>query len=306
MKTLSYRHKRYSVRRTADVKFGVGGIGFSTTSGALRYRDLLLDIYEPIGNDDSERPALILAFGGAFHRGSRVDDMVQEGEHRNTPISEYCHEFARRGYVCFSIDYRLMQEAPDPGSTPTLPAGIALNTERVNYVRGLLGLAPCTQQDMAFEIEAATDDMTLAVSFVRARSRHFNIDANRIAIGGFSAGAIIALNAALAERVAVAAVLALSGRISMATANQFVRHAKDGPALLMFIGENDLPAMLEDLDAPTRHLSQLGIPTQVVRIANATHFYLRSAQVKAPDGTPSDVETSIADFLYTHLRLADL
>jgi predicted esterase len=304
--SVPYLSKTKAVRVTENVKYAVGGIGYDAARGPAGYRDLMLDVYEPVDDRGRLRPALIMAFGGAFHRGTKLNDIVEEGEHRNTPVSDYCREFARRGYVCFSIDYRLMQEAPDPGVTPTMLPGPPLNLDRIDYVRSLLGLHPCTQQMMADEIEAATDDMSNAVAFVRSRSFAFGVDVNRIAIGGFSAGAIVALNSALAERTPTAAVVALSGRISLATAETCISGAPGEPPILMFIGECDLPVMLDNLDGPAEHMTRMGLPHQIVRIPGATHFYPRTAAVTAADGSRTDVETLMARFLYDRLGLAEL
>jgi predicted esterase/ketosteroid isomerase-like protein len=304
LEAVPFLSKTATVRVVKDVKFGSAGVGFTRPEGAARHRDLTLDIYQPEGTSRTPRPALIMAFGGAFHRGSKENDVVEEGVHRNTPVSEYCREFARRGYVCFSIDYRLMQEAPDPGVTPTMEPGAPVNVDRVNYVRNLLGFAPCTQQMMIDEIEAATDDMSRAVAFVRSRSAAFGIDPARIAIGGFSAGAIMAINAALAERVPAAAVLALSGRMSMAAAETYVTGAE--PPLLMIVGENDLPGIRDNIDGPVRHMTSMGATCQLITVPGATHFYPRTASVVTPDGARSDVESVAADFLHRHLRLAEL
>ena len=303
---LAFLSKRHTVNVTENITYGTGGIGYSREHGATRMRDLLLDMYAPAEPANHPRPALIMAFGGSFHRGTKADDTVTEGEHRNTPVSAYCREFARRGYVCFSIDYRLMQEAPDPGITPTMPPGTPFNVDRINHVRDVLNLPPCTQQMMGDEIEAATDDMVKAVSFVRSRAKAFNVDFNRIAIGGFSAGAVIALNAALAERAPAAAVVALSGRITLPSAQAYINGEPGEPPLLMFLGENDLPVMLENLDEPAAHMRKMALPHRIVRIAGATHFYPATSPVETQDGTHSDVETEIARFLYQHMRLAAL
>jgi acetyl esterase/lipase len=303
----SIRHTRYlekvfDVLVTEGVKFGVGAIDWSPARGATRFRPLLLDVYEPDERPTSLRPALVLAFGGAFQRGTRKDDVVGEPPHRNTAISEYCRQFARRGYVCFAIDYRLMPEAPDPGTTPTWIAGATINVDRANFVRDLLGLEPCTPQMMIETVEAATDDITAAVSFVRARCHDLMIDPQRIALGGFSAGATAAINSAFAEMSPVAAVVALSGRMTLQSAQAYVPDAKRPPVFMTF-GENDLPGSLEDLEPRCRHFEKIGLAHEVVRIAGATHFYPQASQVKRKDGSLTDLETLIAEFLFEHLRL---
>lgn len=302
---IPFLHGTFDVRVTRDVKYGEGKVGFSADGASRGYRDLRLDVYEPVTASDRPRPALIMAFGGAFHRGSKSEE-VFEGENPCTGVAEYCRQFARRGYVCFSIDYRLMQEAPDPGITPTLPENQALNLDRTNYVREILGLPPCTRQMMADTIEAGTDDVSRAVSFVRARSRAYNVDVSRIAIGGFSAGATLALNAGFAERAPVAAVVALSGRLGSATMNVHVTGAAGEPAMLLFHGENDLPAVLSHLDEMDQHFSKVGIDHEIVCVRGENHFYLRSAGVQRRDGSSTDVETLMAEFLYRRLGLDKL
>lgn len=296
--------KIYDVRVTPDVTYGVGGVDFSPERGAARYRALKLDIYQPVPETNQPRPALIMAFGGAFHRGSKSLE-VFEGENPSTAIAEYCREFARRGYVCFSIDYRLMQEAPDPGTTPFLLPGQPQNRDRIDFVRNILGLPPSTPQMMADTLEAATDDMTRAVNFVRSQSRTYNVDITRIAVGGFSAGAAIALNSAFAERAPVAAVVALSGRIAGPTLETHVTGTADEPAMLLYYGENDLPVILGGVDEMRQHMTEVGVENQFVHVAGQNHFYLRTAVVDREDGGKTDVETLMAEFLYAKLGLAD-
>lgn len=296
--------KIYDVRVTPDVTYGVGGVDFSPERGAARYRALKLDIYQPVPETNQPRPALIMAFGGAFHRGSKSLE-VFEGENPSTAIAEYCREFARRGYVCFSIDYRLMQEAPDPGATPFLLPGQPQNRDRIDFVRNILGLPPSTPQMMADTLEAATDDMTRAVNFVRSQSRTYNVDITRIAVGGFSAGAAIALNSAFAERAPVAAVVALSGRIAGPTLETHVTGTAGEPAMLLYYGENDLPVILGGVDEMRQHMTEVGVENQFVHVAGQNHFYLRTAVVDREDGGKTDVETLMAEFLYAKLGLAD-
>jgi acetyl esterase/lipase len=302
---MPYLDKIYDVAFTPDVVYGVGGVGYVAGQGPARYRDLKLDVYRPVSDSKALRPALILAFGGAFHRGAKGAE-VFEGENPSTAMADYCREFARRGYVCFSIDYRLMQEAPDPGVTPFLLPGQPQNTDRIDFVRNILGLPPCTPQMMADTLEAATDDMTKAVNFVRNRSQAYGVDVTRIVCGGFSAGAAIALNSAFAERAPVAAVLALSGRIAGPTMDVHLTDSATAPAALLFHGERDLPVILGGIAEMRDHFNRVGIANRFVHVAGADHFYRRTATVERADGKASDVETAIAEFLYDTLRLAGI
>jgi acetyl esterase/lipase len=301
----SYINKVYDVSFTEDITYGTAGVDYVAGRGPGRYRDLKLDVYQPIAVGSESRPALILAFGGAFHRGTKGAE-VFEGENPSTAMAEYCREFARRGYVCFSIDYRLMQEAPDPGVTPFLLPNQPQNRDRIDFVRNLLGLPPSTPEMMNDELEAATDDMTQAVNFVRSQSGRFGVDVARIAIGGFSAGAAIALNSAFAEHAPVAAVIALSGRIADITMQAHLKPRANLPAALVSHGENDLPVILGGIDEMQSHFSAVGVANRFVRVPNANHFYLRNAVAATADDSTTTLENMIAEFLYDNLALASL
>jgi dienelactone hydrolase len=299
-----YLDKVHDVELTPDVVYGIGGVGYSPGKGAARYRALKLDIYRPRAGSAQPHPALILAFGGAFHRGSKGAE-VFEGENPSTSMAEYCREFARRGYVCFSIDYRLMQEDPDPGVTAFLLPGQPQSRDRIDFVRDILGLPPSTPEMMANTLEAATDDMSQAVHFVRCQSQALGVDISRIAIGGFSAGATIALNSAFAERAPVAAVVALSGRLAGLTMQTYLKPAKSNPAVFLAFGERDLPIMLGGIDEMREHMASVGVDHEFTNIPGANHFYLRTAEATGSDGRRTDVETRIAQFLYDRLGLRD-
>ena len=305
----AFLDKVCEVEVQTDVRYARAGIDHDRESGtSRRHRDLKLDVYRPRGGGDTLRPALILAFGGAFHRGSKSGE-VFDGQAVSTTVAEYCREFARRGYVCLSIDYRLMPEAPDPGVTRFLPDDPAYNTDRIDQVRAILGLPPCTPRMIADTLEAATDDMCSAVAFVRSRCQQWGVDLSRVAIGGFSSGAALALNAALAEHVAVAAVVALSGRVTQPVLEAFAQGCRAGqpaPALLAFYGENDLPELRPFRIALAEQLAAAGVDHQIAIVPGATHFYTRTAAVQLAGEAAGDVETVIAGFLHDRLRLAQL
>src|SRR3546814_19851764 len=69
-----------------------------------RERDLLVDVYRPVagGKPLANRPAVIMAFGGAFHRGDKGEEHFTEDGAQDSSMADYCRRFARDGYACFS------------------------------------------------------------------------------------------------------------------------------------------------------------------------------------------------------------
>jgi len=308
--------KRHEVDLERDVVYGRGRIGMG---GEPAWRELALDVYLPRPGGPAPaagRPGLLLAFGGAFHRGSKEADEFEGTTQRSTPMADYCREFARRGYVAFSIDYRLVQEDPDPGTTPVVGDPDSLPTSRVDVVRRMLGLPPATARMVWAGVEAASDDMAAAVAFVCAHAGRWGLDPRRLAVGGFSAGGRTALNAAYGEGVPAAAVVVLSGFMADADLERWLRPS--GPPALCFTAEHDLDYVARNADGMRRHFEAAGVSHEAWRVPGADHFYPSHAPVEpvagaapqavAPDAAaaPPTVESVMARFLYRALDLAAL
>ena len=293
--------KTAAVCVTRDVHYADGIVHANTEPTR---RPLLLDVYEP---DDapagSPRPALVMAFGGAFHRGTKDQDEFDDEGHRNTPVSDYCRAFARRGYAAFSIDYRLVQEDPDPGTTPVILSKHDIPRSRVDHVRRLLGLGPATADMIHAGIEAATDDLSAAFRFVVGNASRFAVDPKRIAVGGFSAGARIALCAAYAEKVPAAAVVSLSGFMSTADLRHWVTDRIGQPPAFLVSGENDLGYVAEQAPVLHDHLEAMRLDHESWRVPGGRHFYPAESHIVRSDGKTSKLETAMAEFLFRTLRL---
>jgi para-nitrobenzyl esterase len=117
---------------------------------------LLMDVYQPTGDNFAHRPLMIFAFGGSFTSGVR----------QSPDLITLCTYFSERGYVCVSIDYRLGM--PDGSDSSELQA----------VFRGV--------QDMKAAVRFFYKDAWTV--------NQYRIDTNEIYIGGSSAGAFIALN----------------------------------------------------------------------------------------------------------------
>lgn len=297
--------RRFAVSIERGIIFGRGGVDYSNPAGG-RWKDLLLDVYEPRNAEDScLRPGLVMAFGGAFHRGTREDDRVVEGVTSNTAVAEYCREFASRGYVCFSIDYRLVPEDPDPGHSRVVEDPDSIPRSRVDVVRKLMGLPLASNEMLWRGIEAASDDFAAAMRFVKAHAERWRIDPRRVAAGGFSAGARSAWNAVYSEGVAAAAVVSLSGTMHPDDLARCLSSGRPLAPLLLLRGEDDLDYVREQNPLAAAMCRAAGVRCVEAVVPSMGHFYPAGATVALEDGSPSCVEEVIAAFLESCIEVSN-
>ena len=114
---------------------------------------LKLDLYQPTGDSETLRPALVWVHGGSFSGGDKT----------NIVPTDVANTFAKQGYVVVSINYRLLGSGcvANPGAC----IGPALEAQH---------------------------DAQAAVRWLRANAATYRIDPGRIGIGGESAGGITA------------------------------------------------------------------------------------------------------------------
>ncbi len=149
---------RYSTDTFTSVTTTSGIVYGSNITAGGTTQSLTMDIYQPAGDVATNRPLIIWAHGGSFIGGSSTDGDVVTLSQR----------FAKKGYVCVSINYRL-------GLTPF---------DSVGAVKAVLRAV----QDMKASIRFFyKDKLTLNT---------YKIDTTNIFIGGSSAGAITALHLA--------------------------------------------------------------------------------------------------------------
>jgi acetyl esterase/lipase len=111
---------------TPDVEYGKGG-----------EKALKLDIIQPKEKPEKPMPVLVFIHGGGWRGGNK-----NAGARKLVP-------FARRGYFCATIDYRLSNEAKFP---------------------------------------AQIEDCKCAIRFLRSKAKEYNLDPDRIGVWGSSAG----------------------------------------------------------------------------------------------------------------------
>ncbi len=128
--------------------------------------NLLLDWYAPAEDSLVARPVIVWVHGGGFRVGNRGT------------LADTAAAYARRGYLTLTIEYRL-----DPGNL-CQEVQDETTTDLAERIR-------CDEA-----ITAAQHDAQAAVRWVKANAEELGADPNRIAIGGFSAGAVTAVHVA--------------------------------------------------------------------------------------------------------------
>ena len=118
------------------------------------------DLYQPKNDTASNRPLIIWMHGGGFKFGSR----------KAKGIRLWSKSFARRGYVCAAINYRLSKKNP---------------------LRNFKALVNGCYDAM--------HDLAEAIDHFKLNASSYSIDPNKIILAGNSAGAIIALQYAYAS-----------------------------------------------------------------------------------------------------------
>jgi len=170
----------FGVNVTNNLVYGTGEVGFGTPGG-LTNVDLLLDLYTPLGAGlPSQLPGIVLIHGGGFVSGNK------------SAMTALATDFASRGYVATSINYRLIGDNPPPAPNPPPP-----------------GVTP----ELNNAVFAAITDAALAVGWLRAAAGVLNVDTDRIAIGGSSAGGVTSLFVGTSNipGAEVAAIVDISG-----------------------------------------------------------------------------------------------
>lgn len=213
---------------------------------------LRLDVYTPVGDTATNRRAILWIHGGGFRSGN---------DKSQSYIVTLANEFAKRGYVCISIDYRI----------------------RENPFRDFKGMFT----------DCLSDTMT-AMEWVRSNSKKLGVDKNRMAVGGGSAGGMIAVNLCTIDELpgekwdkrGIVALIDLWGTPD----NQLMWGKVDAadPPTIIIHGTADQSVSFSASERLTKILTDNGVYNELHPIQNAGH---------TPVGYMKDIVEWIAGFL---------
>ncbi|NJN27513.1 MAG: alpha/beta hydrolase [Cyclobacteriaceae bacterium] len=213
---------------------------------------LLLDVYAPTEGVAANRPAIMWMHGGGFRL---------QHDKSQSYIVEMATRFAKRGYVCLSINYRVRE---DPKSDK-----------------------PGTMKD-------ALEDAMKGLNWLREHSNELGVDKSKIVVGGGSAGGILGNHFCYRDsaeneqwdRSGIVAFVNLWGSPDESWGTYLI-DKNDPPMIIVHGTEDDLVPYENSLEIVKR-LNQADIKNELITIEGAGH---------TPVGCMDDFEEQIANFL---------
>jgi predicted esterase len=168
---LPYTSAVYAVRKDSAVKYGV----------ALNYcgrpDTLKMNIYKPIGDNNRLRPVIVFVHGGGFTSTENFNEY-----HMNA----LAIEFAKRGYVAASIDYREGHHLLNYGIGSPAPIGLGILADWTEPAR----LYVSDSAEVVRSVYRAQQDTKAAIRFMKQNHNADSTSTCRVFLGGHSAGGI--------------------------------------------------------------------------------------------------------------------
>lgn len=247
-----FKDPQFKVKVARNVQFATGDV---RQPGPAR-RPLFLDVYQPDAGEAAwKRPAMIAIHGGGFLFGDKSE------------MTNICRELAARGYVCFSINYRMVPDDP-PG------------TSQDQYTRAVM---------------AAVADADHAAQWIEANAAKYHVDAGRLFIGGSSAGAVTSMLLAYNPEIKpphFRAVADMWG--TMGPRVNWIK--KTGPPLLIIHGKEDDTITVSAAEQIDARAKQVGLEHQTFLIDGMGHSLPLNLEI---DG--ETLLQHLIDFFYKQL-----
>lgn len=245
---VAYLDPQFDVEVSPAIVYGQGAVD-PASPGTI---DLLLDLYRPVGPGvPSPAPAFLLIHGGGFTGGSRSQ----------SELVQIAQGLASRGYAVASIDYRVS------GDLPILAPEYA----------AMLADASDPSHPLALPAVAGVEDAAAAYRWLVENAATWELDTSRIAVGGGSAGAIIAVELAIAlddhgisEVPSLRCVIDLWGMAWPLPASDL---ESGEPPIFSVHGELDTRVPFSQAVALRDRALEVGVPFEFHPIAGAGHGF---------------------------------
>ena len=168
----NFTAKQYAWSVEKDLEYGVE-INYAGTPTPLT-----LDLYKPLGDQNTQRPLMVLVHGGSWISGCKENE------------AWLAIELAQRGYVVASVNYR--KGWHKAGSVPNPPP------THDGYPSNCLYAAD--SMELIRAIYRGQQDIKGAIRWLKARAAQDSTCKQKVLVGGESAGAFLALAVGLLDR----------------------------------------------------------------------------------------------------------
>lgn len=151
------------------------GENYEYYTGFASLKPLVMDVYTPAGDNQTNRPVILLSHNGSF----LPEAITSQGGYcfagrRDSAMVELCKRFARRGYVAISFDYRLGWNFQ--------------SSDAETRAKTIIQAVYRAMQDSKSLIRYLKDDFS-------NNGNQWGIDTSKIVLGGSNSGAYVALAA---------------------------------------------------------------------------------------------------------------
>jgi predicted esterase len=246
-KVVPWSIPQYTYTVQKDIIYGQGEI-----NGGGTFTDLKLDLYVPdipVGATPTKHALMLMVHGGSFQTGSKTVARVVAS----------AREYAQRGWLVASIDYRLQGSNPVPSSR----------------VQALGDYFPSQSSNPQFvAMLAALDDTLTALDYLQARA---DVVVEWTTLWGYSAGAANVLNTGYAlddhgiTRPPIAAVLEHAGALVTAIGTPFDDPTGSDPVLMVVHGTNDSTVLFSNATQIQTWAANTGLPFDFQPVLGAGH-----------------------------------
>lgn len=181
---LPFSQRRYDVVKQADMVVG------TALNYCGRVDTITVTVFKPVGDSNLKRPVAIFIHGGGF---TSTDDANDED------MSFFAEEFARRGYVGVSADYR--EGFHLHPFAPGLPGPFNNDPGIINFYNSFDGgFFAADSAELVRAAYRAQQDVKGIIRWLKGRNQQDSTSTCKYFIGGHSAGAFTAMAAALLDK----------------------------------------------------------------------------------------------------------
>ncbi len=233
----------YEVKALRNLRYAEkpGGVYAADTSS-----DRLLDLYLPMDEPRAKRPVILFIHGGGFGGGDK------------SSLEKFWRDLASHGFAVISANYRLyLKHHKTSGASAIANMGKGLRTDGKFH------------PELQKAVTVASDDATRILMWIKNNAGTYQMDAQRVAVAGGSAGAMAVLHLAFAsgqQALPVRAVVNMWGGLQDASVIK-----AGAPPLLTFHGDQDNRIHVEYGHALNSRMKEVGAVSELCVLKGEGH-----------------------------------